>query len=45
MPSLITKDISTKIKSFIKEDDLLELEEIKQIIKDTRDKILSTKNN
>ena len=31
---LITKFIGTKVESLIKEDDLIELEEISQIIKD-----------
>ena len=35
-PLLITKYIDTKIESLIKEEDLIELEEIKQIIKDKR---------
>ena len=39
---LITNDIGTKIESLIKEYDLIELEEIKQIIKDKR-LILNTK--
>ena len=33
-PSLITKEVGTKIESLIKENDLLELKEIKQILKD-----------
>ena len=39
---LITKYIGTKIESLIKEDDLIELEEISQIMKDKR-LTLSTK--
>ena len=35
-PSLITKKVRTKIESLIKEDDLLELKEIKQILKDKK---------
>ena len=33
----ITKEVGTKIESLIKEDDLLELKEIKQILKDKKD--------
>ena len=42
-PSLITKKVGTKIESLIKEDDLLELKEIKQILKDKNRLVLSTR--
>ena len=42
-PSLITKGIGTKIELHIKEDNTFRLEEIKQIIKDTRIIKLSNK--
>ena len=42
-PSLITKEVGTKIESLIKEDDLLELKEIKQILKDKNRLVLSTR--
>ena len=43
IPSLITKEVGTKIESLIKEDDLLELKEIKQILKDKNRLVLSTR--
>ena len=42
-PSLIAKEVGTKIESLIKEDDLLELKEIKQILKDKNRLVLSTR--
>ena len=41
--SIITKDIGLKIENLIKEDDLLNLEDIKKVLEKSNDKLVLSK--
>ena len=41
--SIITKDIGLKIENLIKEDDLLNLEDIKKVLEKSNDKLILSK--